>query len=82
MAEGHPPSPMREGHPCAQEIAGQARNDGKGLNVVLPFCVSSQVIRRNAKKVTASLKKSGKMTNTLSGERLAFGQFQLHVNLL
>ena len=60
MAEEHPPSPMREGHPCAQEIAGQARNDGKGLNVVLPFCVSSQVIRKNNKKVTPLTQKKRK----------------------
>jgi len=67
MAEEHPPSPMREGHPCVQEIAGQARNDGKGLNVVLPFCVSSQVIRRNNKKVTALTQK--KRENSICARR-------------
>ena len=46
--------------PLCQEIAGQARNDGKGLNVVLPFCVSSQVIRRNSKKVTRFTQKKRK----------------------
>ena len=34
MAEKHPPSPVLEGVPIASEIAGQARNDGKGLRTM------------------------------------------------
>ena len=59
MAEKHPPSPIREDVSLAQEIAGQARNDGKRLK--LSFTVSRQkttnaMLTKNTIKQIASLR--------------------------
>ncbi len=35
MAEGHPPSPIREGVPIAWEIADQVHDDAIGLGITL-----------------------------------------------